>query len=134
MTPAHPLTAVSSSIWLKAFVLVVCFVIVFLEGWRDWSERRDEILQAENLTANIARSLAQHAEDTFELADAVIVDLVDRAASSAWSPARTVRLRDFLVERIKTLPRLKTLAIFGPDGKLRASSVENEPADGDASG
>ena len=28
---------------LKAFVVVVCLVILGLEGWRDWSEREQEI-------------------------------------------------------------------------------------------
>ena len=32
------------------------------------------------MMTNLARSLAQHAEDTFEIADAVIVDLADRAS------------------------------------------------------
>jgi diguanylate cyclase (GGDEF)-like protein len=132
MIPARAIASLSSATWLKAFVVVVCLVILSLEAWRDWSERHDEVIQAENMLANLARSLAQHAEDTFDLADAVVVDMVDRAASSDWSPARTVRLRDFLTERIKTLPRLKALAIYGPDGRLRTSSLESEPRDANA--
>ncbi|WP_210497303.1 sensor domain-containing diguanylate cyclase [Microvirga antarctica] len=127
MIPPRPIASISSASWLKAFVVVVCLVIVFLEGWRDWSEREDELVRTESAMASLARSLAQHADDTFELADAVLVDLVDRATAIDWSPARTARLRDFLVERIKTLPRLKTLAIYGPDGMLVTSSLAVEP-------
>jgi diguanylate cyclase (GGDEF)-like protein len=134
MTPTRTTTALSSAKWLKAFVVVVCLVIVSLEAWRDWSERHDELLQAESMMTNLARSLTQHAEDTFEIADAVIVDLADRATSSDWSPARNVRLRDFLIERIKTLPRLNALAIYGADGRLRVSSVDNEPGNANAEG
>jgi diguanylate cyclase (GGDEF)-like protein len=126
MNPRHPVTTVSSATWLKAFVVVVCLVIVSLEAWRDWSERRNELIRTENMMANLARFLVQHAEDTFELADAVLVDLADRAASRDWSPARNARLRAFLTERIKSLPRLKALAIYGPDGRLLVSSVEDE--------
>ena len=82
MTPARSLTPVSSATWLSAFVVVVCLAIVSLEAWRDWSERRDELARAESMMTNLARSLAQHAEDTFELADAVLIDLVDRATQA----------------------------------------------------
>ena len=134
MTPKRRITALSSATWLKAFVVAVCLVIVTLEAWRDWSERQDELLQAESMMTNLARSLTQHAEDTFEIADAVIVDLADRASSNDWGPARHVPLRDFLMERIKTLPRLKALAIYGAEGKLRVSSLENEPQNANAEG
>lgn len=121
MTSTGSFPRLTSATWLKAFVVVVCLVIVSLEAWRDWSERRDELIRAETMMANLARSLVQHAEDTFELADAVLVDLVDRAVSIDWSPARIGRLHDFLTERIKTLPRLKALAIYGSDGQLLVS-------------
>ena len=68
MTPKRRITALSSATWLKAFVVAVCLVIVTLEAWRDWSERQDELLQAESMMTNLARSLTQHAEDTFEIA------------------------------------------------------------------
>ncbi|KAB0265608.1 sensor domain-containing diguanylate cyclase [Microvirga brassicacearum] len=134
MIPARTIATVSSATWLKSFVVVVCLVIISLEGWRDWSERRGELARVESTMATLARSLAQHAEDTFELADAVLVDLVDRATASEMTPARAVRLRDFLTERIKTLPRLKALAIYGRDGELRTSSLEVEPKDVNAAG
>lgn len=134
MTSTGSFPRLTSATLLKAFVVVVCLVIVSLEAWRDWSERRDELIRAETMMANLARSLVQHAEDTFELADAVLVDLVDRAVSIDWSPARIGRLHDFLTERIKTLPRLRALAIYGSDGQLLVSSLADEPGDAKATG
>jgi diguanylate cyclase (GGDEF)-like protein len=128
------MAAISSATWLWAFVVVVCMAIMALEGWRDWIEQREGLVRVQSTMATLSHSLVRHAEDTFEIADAVVVDLVDRVSSADWSSARMVRLRDFLTERIKTLPRLKSLAIYGADGMLMTSSLEQEPPGVDASG
>ncbi|NIX76654.1 GGDEF domain-containing protein [Microvirga terricola] len=117
----------SSAFWLNAFVVVVCLAIISLEGWRDWNERNAEVVRVEGNMANLAQSLAQHADDTFELADAVIVDIVDRIETTGATPATADRLHTFLSERIKTLPRLKALAIFGEDGRFICSSLGHLP-------
>lgn len=114
----------SSALWLTVFVAVVCIAIVSLEGWRDWSERNEEIERIESRLANLAQSLAQHADDTFELADAILVDIVDRIEAMGATPAASIRQYAFLGERIRTLPRLKTLAIFDENGRLMSSSLQ----------
>jgi GGDEF domain-containing protein len=108
---------------LKAFVVVVCLVILGLEGWRDWSEREQEIARISAETLNLAKSLAQHAEDTFEVADAVLVDVVDRVESGAALPSTIGQLEAFLVERVQSLQRIKSLSVYGADGLLLTSSL-----------
>ena len=71
---------------LKAFVVVVCLVILGLSGWRDWNEREQEIARISADALNLAKSLVQHAEDTFEVADALLVDVVDRVESGGALP------------------------------------------------
>jgi diguanylate cyclase (GGDEF)-like protein len=108
---------------LKAFVVVVCLVILGLEGWRDWSEREQEIARISSETLNLAKSLVQHAEDTFEVADALLVDVADRIEASGVLPDVVKRLDTFLVERVQSLQRIKSLAVYEDDGFLLTSSL-----------
>lgn len=113
----------SSARWLKIFVAVVCFVIVGLEAWRDWGERSEEYRRVSSETQNLAKSLAQHAEDTFNLADAIVVDMVDRVEREGATPQTIARMDHFLAERIQTLQSLKSLSIYGDDGFILSSSL-----------
>lgn len=113
----------SSARGLRAFVLVVCLAILALEGWRDWHERDHEINRIRAETLNLAKSLTQHAQDTFELADALLVDVVDRVETGGTLPDAIARLDVFLVERVQPLQRIKALTIYGEDGTLLSSSL-----------
>lgn len=115
--------AYSASRGLKVFVAVICLAIIGLEGWRDWAERREEIVRIEGDLRNLARSLAQHAEDTFNLADAILVDVVDRIEREGNSPDSMAAMQEFFSERIQTLQPLKALTVFGEDGFVLGSSL-----------
>ena len=60
--------------------------------------------------------------------------ILSTARSRSIGVARIGRLHDFLTERIKTLPRLRALAIYGSDGQLLVSSLADEPGDAKATG
>jgi len=113
----------SSARGLRVFVLVICLAILGLEGWRDWHDRGHEIDRIRAETLNLAKSLTQHAQDTFELADALLVDVVDRVETGGILPDAIARLDVFLVERVQPLQRIKALTIFGEDGTLLSSSL-----------
>ncbi|MEE1610412.1 sensor domain-containing diguanylate cyclase [Microvirga sp. CF3016] len=108
---------------LKAFVVVVCLVILGLEGWRDWNEREQETARIRAETLNLAKSLVQHAEDTFEVADALLVDVVDRIETGGVLPNAVKRLDSFLVDRVQSLQRIKSLSVYEDDGFLLTSSL-----------
>jgi diguanylate cyclase (GGDEF)-like protein len=105
------------------FVVVVCLAIVALEGWRDWDERNNEFADIQAEMQNLAKSFTQHAEDTFELADAILLDVADRVETGGASPESLTGLDTFLAERIQTLRRFKSLTVYGPDGVLISSSL-----------
>jgi len=87
----------SSARGLKAFVAAVCLIILGLEGWRDWSEREQEIAEISADAMNLARSLVQHAQDSFEVADALLADAVERVETGfAWAEEPPSRLRHFI--------------------------------------
>ncbi|WP_445501486.1 sensor domain-containing diguanylate cyclase [Microvirga sp. G4-2] len=102
---------------------VICLAIIGLEGWRDWSERKQELSRIESEMRNLAKSLAQHAEDTFNLADAILVDMVDRIEHHGTPSEDIAGMEDFLSDRIQTLQALKALTIYGEDGFLLSSSL-----------
>lgn len=118
-----PRKAYSSSVGLKIFVAVICLAIVCLEGWRDWSEREQEFVRIEAEMKNLAKSLAQHAEDTFNLADAILVDMVDRIERQGTTPEVMASMEEFFSERIQTLQALKALTVYGEDGRVMSSSL-----------
>ncbi len=113
----------SSSRWLKIFVALICLTIAGLEGWRDWTERKDEFTRIEGEMRNLSKSLAQHAEDTFNLADAILVDIVDRIEREGAAPEKMAGMQTFFSERIQTLQALKTLTVFSEDGFVLSSSL-----------
>ena len=65
------------SLWAAGFVALACVAILALSGWREWSSRQIDLKNAEVDMANLARSLTQHADDTFELADTILVALTN---------------------------------------------------------
>ena len=123
MTTLSHIRPRSSARGLKAFVIVVCLVILGLEGWRDWGEREQEIARISAEALNLAKSLTQHAQDTFELADSLLVDVVDRVETGGIGQNALQRLDTFLVERVQSLQRIKSLTIYGEDGTLLSSSL-----------
>jgi diguanylate cyclase (GGDEF)-like protein len=104
-------------------VLVVCLVILGLEGWRDWNERGHEIARISNEALNLAKSLTQHVQDTLELADGLLVDVVDRVETGGVLPTAIARLDVFLVERVQSLQRIKSLTVYGANGLVMSSSL-----------
>jgi predicted negative regulator of RcsB-dependent stress response len=73
--------------WAAAFVALICVGILGLSGWREWTSRANNLKNAEVDMANLARSLTQHAEDSFDLLDASILGIVGRLETEGAGPA-----------------------------------------------
>ena len=100
-----------------AFVALVCVAILALSGWREWGSRDTELKTAEVDMSNLARSLAQHAEDTLELADTILICMVDRLDTDGTGSVATARLQAFLDLRKAALARIRGLFVYGKDGR-----------------
>jgi hypothetical protein len=74
-------------LWVAGFVALACLAIVALSGWLEWESRQVDLTNAEVDMANLAGSLTQHAEDTFDLADTILTGMVDRMEVGGTSPA-----------------------------------------------
>ena len=99
-----------------AFVALVCIAILALSGWRELVSRNTELKNAEADMSNLARSLTQHAEDTFEVADTILIGMVYRLEHEGTGPEALARLKTFLDLRKATLSRIRGLFVYGEDG------------------
>jgi hypothetical protein len=106
----------------SAFVVMVCVAILALSAWREWKLRDAALESAEVDVANLARSLTQHADDTFELADSLIGGLVDRLEMDGTSPAAIAKLQEVIDLRKATLGRIRGLFVYDETGRWLATS------------
>jgi diguanylate cyclase (GGDEF)-like protein/PAS domain S-box-containing protein len=109
-------------IWTAAFVALICVGILGLSGWREWNSRASELKNAEIEMANLARSLTQHAEDTFDLLDASIIGVATRLELEGTGPAAISGLQTILESRKAGLKRIHGLFIYDESGRCLATS------------
>jgi diguanylate cyclase (GGDEF)-like protein/PAS domain S-box-containing protein len=112
------------SLTAAVFVVMVCVAILSLSGWREWMLRETALENAEVDVANLARSLTQHAEDTFELADGLIGGFVNQLEMDGTSPAAITKLQDVINLRKATLGRIRGLFVYDETGRWLATSED----------
>ncbi len=104
------------------FVALVCVLLLTLSALREWGLRHETLKAAEVDVANIAQSLVQHANDSFELADSLLIGLVHRLEAEGTGPAALVRLRNDINLRRGTMGRVRGLFVYGETGRWLATS------------
>jgi diguanylate cyclase (GGDEF)-like protein len=110
-----------------AFVAVVCLALVALDGLNSWHSRRVQLQQMSVATSNLARAMAQQADDTIKQADTALVGMVERMEYDGTGPAAIERLRKVLAIRVAELPQLDGLHIYDKDGNWVANSRQTPP-------
>ena len=105
-----------------AAVLTACMLLVGLDGWRTWQNRSRNIDEDKVETANLARSLAQHAHDAIAAADNVVAALRERMEKGDGSGVQLERIHVSLEAQVKSMPGIQGLGIFDASGNLAASS------------
>jgi len=110
------------------FVAVICVTLLTLSSLRELSLRREALKAAEVDVANIAQSLVQHADDSFELADSLVIGLVHRLESDGIGPGAVQRLRDDIDLRKGTMGRVRALFVYDAAGRWLATTEPVNPA------
>jgi len=106
-----------SIIWRTiAFVVIVCLSLLALDGWRSWNARSAELAEMNVASSNLARAMAQQADDTFKEADTVLLGIVERVEFDGTGAAALKRLRDVRVMRRRELAQLDGLFVFDENG------------------
>jgi diguanylate cyclase (GGDEF)-like protein len=109
------------------FVVLVCLSLVMLDGWRTYSARLYEMKIAETTTANLARALAQHADDTIKSSDTALVGLIERLEVDGISASRE-RLHTLLIKHVAELPQLHGIFVYDSEGNWVVNSLPVMPA------
>jgi PAS domain S-box-containing protein len=105
-----------------AFVALVCVVIVAMSGWREWSSREARLKVVEVEMSNLARSLTQHAEDTVELAETLLVGIVSGLETDGAKPDKIARIQTILNRRKAGLGRIHGLFVYDETGHWLATT------------
>jgi diguanylate cyclase (GGDEF)-like protein/PAS domain S-box-containing protein len=125
----HKASSIRLPLWAAAFVVLICVVILGLSGSREWGSRARELKNAEIDMANLARSLTQHADDSFDLLDASILGIVGRLETEGTGPVTLSKLEKILQARKAGLTRIHGLFIYDENGAWLATSENLNLAD-----
>ena len=112
----------STALLAAAFVLLACVAIIGLDIWRTWQARVIEEREASVSVTNMARALAQHADDTLKEADTVLVGLLERLRIDGAGPAALERLHRLLAVQVKELPQLNGIFVYDSQGRWVVNS------------
>ena len=107
-------------LWAAGFIVLICVAILGLSAWREWEARNADLRNAEIDVANVAHSLVQHADDTFELVDTILVGLVHRLEIDGTGPDTITKLQAYLPTR-KSSDRIR-IFIYDATGRWLATT------------
>ena len=105
-----------------------CATIIGLDGWRTLEARRDAVRADQDETANLARSLSQHAHDTFQLVEVILLGLRERAEVDGLTERHIERLRGNMRSRVLSTPSISGLFIYDGNGDWIVNSKTNVPS------
>ena len=108
--------------WARVFVGVVCLALVAIDGWRSWNARAERLLEMERATFNLARAMAQQADDSIKAADTSVAELVERIEVDGLGEAALARLHGRMVAQVANLPQLSGLFAYDEQGRWLVNS------------
>ena len=103
-------------------VVVVCLMMLFFSSIREMGLRRDALKAAEIDVTNLAQSLVQHAEDSFEMADGLVMGLVHRLEAEGTGPVALARVQSDINFRKGAMGRVRGLFVYDHEGRWLATS------------
>jgi len=115
------------------FLALVCLSFVMEVAWSRWDAFRMQLKEKEIATSNMTRALAQHAENTVQAADTVLVGLVERLESSGLHEANRPGLHKLLKRHVSELPMLQAVFLFDEHGRQFVNSQQPLPNNTDGS-
>jgi PAS domain S-box-containing protein len=108
---------------------MVCVVVLGLDTLRSWNERNAMLAAGRAGSQNLARSVAQQADDTLRSADITILGLMERIDHDGTAPEQLNRLRAVMVARMAQFPVLVNFAVLDEHGRELVAAVPGEVSD-----
>jgi hypothetical protein len=112
----------SITFWATVFVSVVCLSLVGVDVWRSLNARSLLLRDMERLGANVARAMAQQADDTIKAADTALADMVERLETDGRGEQALARLQRQMQAQVANLPQLLGLFVYDENGRWLANS------------
>lgn len=109
------------------FVLLVTVALLSLAAWQTWTARERALRDAEMDATNLARSLSQHADDTFEEADAALTGLLERVQTDGMGAAQIPRLHAVMQSQQHFIGQLAGLFVYDENGRWVVTSNDVDP-------
>jgi diguanylate cyclase (GGDEF)-like protein len=122
----------SAVLWYASiFVILVCVVLMAMEAWFAWSNRRSDLDEMQVNLGNLTRALAKHAEDTVKKSDTALFGLVERIEVEGMQPDTLQKLFPLLVGQVAELPELQGIFIYDETGRWQVNSFSDVVSDMD---
>ena len=123
MKLSHPFRTPGTVGLAAIFVVVVCLTILAIDVTRTYNARALELKQGEVAVENLARSMAQQANDTLQQSDAVLIGLVDRVESNGVDAASLDRIHALLIRYANAMPQFQRLTVTDESGQWLTTSL-----------
>ncbi|HEY4073265.1 MAG TPA: sensor domain-containing diguanylate cyclase [Herbaspirillum sp.] len=95
-----------------------------LTAWNVWRGYELGLQEAETATENMARALAQQADDTFRSANLALVGIAERIDKDGTSPRALSRLHTLFVLLVNEEPELAGLFVYDKSGKGLVNALD----------
>nr|WP_315260615.1 sensor domain-containing diguanylate cyclase [uncultured Duganella sp.] len=112
----------SITFWATVFVSVVCLSLVGVDVWRSVHARNEQLREMERQGANLARAMAQQADDTIKAADIALADVVERIETDGQGEQALARLQRQMQAQVGNLPQLVDLFVYDEAGRWIVNS------------
>jgi diguanylate cyclase (GGDEF)-like protein len=117
------LRSLQLSYWIRLCTGVILLVLVAAIVLLERRGQEDALLHAEDQAATLAHSLAQHAGDTFQMADLALVSLSRLIGSEAPTRSKLATVNQDMRELLGRVPRIHSLDYYEESGWRLASSA-----------
>lgn len=127
--PTHRNKSVSISRRARLFIVLVCLGIVAIHSWQSWYARKSDLKNSTVSSGNTARGLAQHAYDTVQAVDGLLLDVTDRVTALGIGSPLVTEMAPMLERLSREMPQLDGLYVYDELGQWVVNSVAHMPAD-----
>ncbi len=117
----------SLSLRAFAYVLAISAAILAFEGWREWSAYEAALVEARRDVRNLARSMRQHAEDTYKIAEQAIDMVAYQLSVYGTKPNARDKAVSFIRHLLESSPRLAEITVYDAAGRWLASTATSAP-------
>ncbi|MFC0227323.1 sensor domain-containing diguanylate cyclase [Serratia aquatilis] len=98
------------------FVVIVVVTLIAFNTWQIWNAHQRNLQSAAKDAENLARSLTQHAEDTFAQVDNNLIELNERIETEGLGQQQQARLQKVMRAQVSNFPHLHGSFIYDAQG------------------